>query len=84
MSQGQTKQKTTSICIYDCRQCFDSMWQEEVINDIFEAGVEDDKLALLYEINKENFLAIKTQHGLTERMLFFKETLGDPLSVVSR
>ena len=35
-----------SICIYDCRQCFDSMWQDEVINDMFEAGMKNDKLAL--------------------------------------
>ena len=67
MSQDQKKKRPISICTYDCRQCFDSMRQEEVINDIFEAGVKDDKLALLYEINKENFLAVKTKHGLTER-----------------
>ena len=61
------KNKTISICIYDCKQCFDSMWQEKVVNDIFEAGIKDDKLALLYEINKTNFLAVKTLHGLSER-----------------
>ena len=43
------------------------MWQEEVIKDIFEAGLKDDKLALLSKINKTNFLAVKTQHGLSER-----------------
>ena len=43
------------------------MWQDEVINDLYEAGVKDDKLALLYEIKKSNYLAVKTQHGLTER-----------------
>ena len=43
------------------------MWQNAVANDIYEAGVQDDKLALLYEINKINKLAVKTPHGLTER-----------------
>ena len=61
------KSKPLSICIYDCRQCFDSLWPEEVMNDIYEAGVNDDKLALLYEINKINKLAVKAQHGLTQR-----------------
>ena len=61
------RSKPISICIYDCRQCFDSLWPEEVINDIFEAGIKDDKLALLYEIKKINQLAVKTQHGLTDR-----------------
>ena len=63
------KNKSLSICIYDCRQCFDSMWQYEVLNDIYEAGVNDDKFALLYEINKTNNLAVNTQHGQTERRI---------------
>ena len=47
-------------------------WQEEVVNDIFEAAIQDGKLALLYEINKTNFLAVKTQHGLSERRAVVK------------
>ena len=43
------------------------MWQEEVVNDLFEAGVKDDKLALLYEINKTNKVAVNTPDGLSER-----------------
>ena len=53
------KKKPISICIYDCRQCFDSMWQDEVKNDLFVAGITDDKLALLNEINKTNYLVSK-------------------------
>ena len=29
-----------SIGIYDCEQCFDSLWQEEVINNLYDAGVK--------------------------------------------
>ena len=61
------KHEPISICIYVCRQCFDSLWQEEVLNDLFEAGIDDDKLSLLYQINHTNNLAVKTQHGLTQR-----------------
>ena len=53
-NNSSRKNKPLSVCIYGCRQCFDSLWQEEVINDIFEAGVKDDKLTLLYEINRIN------------------------------
>ena len=66
-NNSSKKNKPLSVGIYDCRQCFDSLWQEEVINDIFDAGISDDKLSLLYEINKINHVAVKTQHGLTER-----------------
>ena len=48
------KKKQISICVYDCRQCFDSMWQAEVPNDIIKAGVKDYNLALLKEIIKTN------------------------------
>ena len=53
-NNASKKNKPLSICIYDCRQCFDSLWQVEVINDIFDAGVSNDKLPLLYKINSIN------------------------------
>ena len=59
-------EKPISICIYDCRQCFDSLWQEDILNDLCEAGVKSDQLALLYDINKTNYLAAKTHYGLRE------------------
>ena len=32
----------------------------ETMNDLFEAGVTDDKLAILYEANKEIDVAVNT------------------------
>ena len=61
------KKKAIDIQIMDYRQCFDSMWLEETMNDLFEAGVNDDNLALIYEANKEVQVAVKTPNGLTER-----------------
>ena len=59
--------KQITISTYDCEMCFDSLWQEDVINDLYEAGVTDDKLSLLYKINEINKLAIKTHDGLSLR-----------------
>ena len=59
--------KSITISIYDCRLCFDSLWQEHIINDMYEAGTNDDKLSLLWQINKENNLAVKTLGGLSQR-----------------
>ena len=61
------KKKPIDIQIMDYKQCFDSMWLEETMNDLFEAGVTDDNLALLYEANKEVDVAINTPTGLTVR-----------------
>ena len=38
-----------------------------MINDLYEAGIQDDKLSLLYEINRTNKISVKTQVGLSER-----------------
>ena len=66
---ARSNKKSITIGIHDFQQCFDSMWQEEVMNAVHDAGVKDNKLALLYEINKSNHIAVKTTSGLSERKL---------------
>ena len=58
--------------IIDYRQCFDSMWLSESINDLFESGIVDDNLALIHEANAENLVAINTPAGLTKEQLLGK------------
>ena len=61
-------QNPITFQILDYSLCFDSMWYEEVANDLFEAGITDDKLSLLLKINESNEIAIKTPTGLTKRV----------------
>ena len=44
------------------------MWLDECINDLYEAGINDDTLALIYEANKKNQVAVKTPFGITDRV----------------
>ena len=39
--------------ILDNKQCFDSLWMEECMTDLWEAGTKDDKLALIYQMRKQ-------------------------------
>jgi exonuclease III len=55
------------ICVYDVRKCFDSLWLEECINDLYEAGLTNDKLCILYYQNKTARIAIRTPNGTTDR-----------------
>ena len=58
------------IQIYDLVQAFDALCLDDCLNDVFDAVTEenrDDKLALLYDINKENKVAVNTTVGQTER-----------------
>ena len=63
----QDKSKAVDVQILDYKQCFDSMWLEDTLNDLCDAGIQDDTLAVLYEANKNVKVAVKTPHGLTER-----------------
>ena len=53
------------IHMYDLCKCFDGLWLEECCNNLYEAGVTDDKLAMIYEGNKINDVAVRTPGGLT-------------------
>ena len=58
------------VCIYDIEKCFDALWIEDVLNDLHDSlpnDKQDNKLALVYEASKNNFVAIKTPVGLTDR-----------------
>ena len=68
----KTKNKSVDIEIPDYRQCFDSMWLEEVVNDLYEAGINNDNLALIYEANKKDKVSVQTPHGPTERVIIEK------------
>ena len=46
---------------------FDSIDLEEVLGDLYDVGVDDDTLALLYQANAEVYMAVKTPAGLTDR-----------------
>ena len=56
------------IGIYDAEKCFDSLWLEECVNDLFDAGMKSDKLNLLYLMNRNAQVAVKTPYGSTKRV----------------
>ena len=55
--------------VYDYKQMFDSMNLKLAINDIYKTEIKDDNLSLIYEANKEIFIAVNTKNGLTHRQL---------------
>ena len=48
-------------------KCFDSLWVQECVNTLYENGLRNDKLVLLYEETKNAKIAIKTPNGTTAR-----------------
>jgi hypothetical protein len=59
------------IQIYDLEKAFDALWLNDCLNDVYDTLPEEernDKVALLYELNKVNMVAVKTAGGLTDRV----------------
>ena len=54
--------------VYDIEKCFDSLWLHEVINSLFEAGLQNDKLPLLFLENNNAQVAIKTNERISKRV----------------
>ena len=52
----KSKTSPISIQIVDYMSCFDTLWADEVMKDLYEAGVTDDKLALIKKINETNHI----------------------------
>ena len=46
--------------VFDIEKCFDALCLHEVINCLYEAGLQNDKLPLLFLENNNAQVAIKT------------------------
>ena len=55
------------IMVLDFKQMFDSECLYECLNDVYEDGVDDDYLPLLYEANRETYVAVQTPSGISKR-----------------
>ena len=68
---NKAKVKTNEACdiyLYDVKKCHDTLWLHECINDLWEAGIQDDKLFLLFLENKSAQIVNKTSSGISERI----------------
>ena len=56
-----SKKKTPVIFqIYDYKQMFDAIYLERAISDIYDVGVSDDNLSLLYKANNDVRMSVNT------------------------
>ena len=53
--------------VFDVEKCFDALWLQECINDVFDAGLQNDKLPLLFLENCNAKVAVKSSRGISKR-----------------
>ena len=51
------------LTLYDIEKCFDSLWLEDCINLLWENGIQNDNLYLIYLLNKKVSITVKTPLG---------------------
>ena len=59
------------IQIYDLVKAFDVLWLQDTMNDLWDTLPErsrDDRLGLVYQLSKENLVAVNTAVGQTDRV----------------
>ena len=54
------------INVYGVFKCFDTMWLLECINDLYDAGIRNYNLCLLYMSNRNAKSVFKTSSGTTQ------------------
>ena len=54
------------LTFYDTEKCFDSSCIEDCINSLWDNGVRDDTLSLIYNLNVKANITIKTPFGDTQ------------------
>ena len=64
----KTKNQEVDFQVYDIEKCFDKLWLHEVINCLYNAGFQNDKLPLLFLENKNANVAVKTASGMSNRI----------------
>ena len=65
-NEAVVKNKPVDLHFMDLSKCFDSLWTEETMNDLYDLGVKDDKFALISGLNDYCRVTIKTPVGQTE------------------
>ena len=54
------------LTFYDFKQCFDSIWLKHSMNCMWDAGVRNELFYLIYLLNKNANIIVRTPFGQTE------------------
>ena len=57
--------RTLYLTLYDYRTCFDSLWLEDCIISLWNLGIRNQMLPLIYKMNESSKVVIKSPYGPT-------------------
>ena len=68
VNEAKMKNIKLDLIFVDIKQCFDSIWLDEAINDLYDSGITSRNLNLLYEGNKKTQMCVDTNVGRSQRV----------------
>ena len=75
------KKNPIDLNVIDFSQMFDAEDLSICLNSLYEAGVKDDNIVMIYEANKTNVISVKTPNGITDKTTIYEKIMqGDVLS----
>ena len=66
LDQAKYLGKEVWVTFYDIEKCFDSLWLQDCINSLWENGIKDDILSLVYFLNTKANIVVKSPFGETK------------------
>ena len=66
INDANRKKKSINLQFFDISKCFDAMWAEDTMNDLYDAGVTDDNFSLISLLNNKCKVKVKTPVGDTK------------------
>ena len=67
INEAIRNKKDIDLQFYDIQKCFDAMWTQETMNDVYDAGIKDDRFYLISKMNEKCQVKVKTPVGDTDR-----------------
>jgi hypothetical protein len=78
---SSVKKEPIDLNVMDFKQMFDAEELSVCLNALYDANIQDDMLALIYEANKTTIFAVKTPNGTTRSAKIVDKVLqGDVLA----
>ena len=65
-NEALKKDISVDLHLMDLSKCFDVMWSQETMNDLYDLGFRDDKFVLISKMNEECKVTVKTPDGTTD------------------
>ena len=71
------------VVLYDVAQCFDSLWLEETLNDLYDSGITNRNLKLIQLGNSGAVVGVRDKKFL-EKILHYLTTLRGTLNYLKQ